>query len=169
MRRDENDQEDLMKEAVSLVKRIEFRYPAEQQPVVLGFNSLGWLFVYLGDDPMYRFDELGRLRRAFVDGKLFRTGGHTLAMMDRQKDQVCPERPSMSASILLRRDLSAEELDAFRVRVRRELEELSDGLCHGELTRQYPPDEAGLILQFEQAIKNVLASRVFLAPPIVRR
>ena len=118
---------------------------------------------------MYRFDEQGRLRRAFVDGMLFRTSGHTLAMMERRKEQNPREPDSTPGSVLLRQDLSPDELNAFRERLRRELEELIDGLGRGEITRQHPSELPGLVPEFEQAIKVALESREFLAPAIVRR
>ena len=63
MARNEADHEDLMRDAVSLVKRIECRHSSRPEPAVVGFTLLGWLFVYLGSDPMYRLpDEHGRLR-----------------------------------------------------------------------------------------------------------
>ena len=81
MARNEADREDMMSEAVSLIRRIEYLTPARGAPILAGFNAFGWLFVYVGNDVMYRFDEQGRLRRAFVDGLLYRTEGSTLAML----------------------------------------------------------------------------------------
>jgi hypothetical protein len=166
---DENGNEDLMKEAVSLIKRIEFRSPKQQDLVVLGFNNIGWLFVYRGSDPMYRFDEQGRLRRAFVNGLLYRTEGQTLAMMERRSSRTSSGYDPQSESILLRRDLQTDELDRFRTRMRSELEEVIIGLCEGEITRQHPVDAVGLVPQFLAALDRVLNSKDFLAPAIVRR
>ena len=171
MRLDEHGQEDVMKEAVSLIKRIECQYASRVEPVVLGFNQHGWLFVYFGSDPMYRFDEQGRLRRAFVNGMLFRTTGETLAMMERHssRNQTDPQRNSNS--YLLRRDLSPDELDAFRRRLRFELEDLRIGLDQGEILRQYPIKAVGLTFEFHFAVKQALDtdSHDFLAPEIVHR
>ena len=171
MRLDEHGQEDVMKEAVSLIKRIECRYASRIEPVVLGFNQQGWLFVYFSSDPMYRFDKQGQLRRAFVDGILFRTTGKTLAMMERHSSRNQTEPRQQSDSYLLRRDLAPDELEAFRRRLRSELEDLCVGLDQGEIVRQYPVEAVGLASEFKFAVKQALDndSHDFLAPEIVRR
>ena len=169
MRRGEGKDEDLMTEAVSLVKRIECRYPSRPDPATIGFNNLGWLFVYLGSDPMYRFDEQGRLRRAFVDGYLFRTTGQTLARLERQTETSSGSAATQVESTLSRNDLSQIELDAFRLRMLQELNELLHGLRCGSIDRQHPSDAIDLKPQFEEALMRVLESPDFLAPAIVRR
>ena len=135
----------------------------------MGFNKIGWLFVYPGGDSMYRFDEQGRLRRAFVDGYLYRTEGRTLAMMERQRAREHGGSKPDSESVLLRRDLSPNELEQFRIRVHRELDELTAGLRNAEITRQHPADSKGLVQEFAAALRGVLESQEFLAPAIVRR
>lgn len=167
MARNEADHEDLMRDAVSLVKRIEFRHPSRSEPSLVGFNALGWLFVYLGTDPMYRFDEQGRLRRAFVDGRLLRTEGDTLATMERQRNSEGD--PKVARSTLLRRDLSPSELDAFRARMRRDLVELSEGLVSAAILRQHPADMPQLLDELQSGLRRVLESPEFLAPALVRR
>lgn len=167
MKRDEHDQEDLMREAVSLVPRIECLIPKRSEPVVMGINAQGWLFVYLGSDPMYRFDMQGRLRRAFVDERLYRTTGSTLAVLDRQaKDNTVGDRKE---SVLLSQDLTQDELNAFRERMRDQLTNLHEGLPHAEVTRQHPVDASGLVPQFQQVLQTVLESTPWLAPALVRR
>jgi hypothetical protein len=167
MAQNEADHENLMREAVSLVKRVECQYAGRTQPSLLGLNANGWLFVYLGTDPMYRFDERGRLRRAFVDGRLFRTEGSTLAAMQRKR------RPASDAEVatstLLRQDLAPSELNAFRERMFRELTELNEGLAAGVILRQHPIDATQLVDQLRKALKAVLESTEFLAPPLVKR
>ena len=169
MARNEADREDLMREAVSLVKRIECRCPSRKEPVVVGLNVLGWMFVYLGSDPMYRFDERGRLRRAFVDGFLFRTEGQTLAVLDRRRNLEPSETAALQKATLYRRDLNPVELDAFRRRMQIELEEVSEGIRIGGVTQQHPEDVLGIADEIERKLRLVIESREFLAPAIVRR
>jgi hypothetical protein len=169
MARNETDRDDLMREMTSLVRRLECRYAVEAKLAVIGFNSQGWLFVYLGSDPMYRFDEQSRLRRAFVDGLLLRTEGHTLATMTRQREPASNPPRVGNSTTLVRRDLSPEQLAQFRLRMRKELASLCTGLRDGVVTRQYPPDAAGLVDEVEIGLQSVLQAREFLAPPIVRR
>ncbi len=168
MARNESDHEDLMSEAVSLVRRIEYRYQSRQEPSVIGFNRLGWLFVYLGSDPMYRFDERGRLRRAFVDHRLYRTTGKTLAVLERHRTESTIDHAAQD-SILLRRDLSPAELVDFRDRMRDELEVLKYGLKVGTVLRQHPADLEGIITEVQDSLDHVLTSAEFLAPAIVSR
>ena len=166
MKRDEHGNEDLMREAISLIERIEFRSPSCPDPITLGLNKHEWLFVYFGSDPMYRFDQLGRLRRAFVDGFLYRSAGKTLARLERRG----PDGDSQSTeSILLRQDLSVGELEEFRIRTRLRIDELLKHLCAAAVTRQYPENLTDGVDRFRAALGNVINSRDFLAPAIVRR
>ena len=171
MRPDEHGREDVMTEAVSLIERIECRYSESAEPAVLGFNQQRWLFIYLGSDPMYRFDGLGRLRRAFVDGMLYRTAESTLAIMERHSSRNQSEPRLKEASYLLRHDLSAEELKRFHTRMLREMHELSAGLESSNILRQIPVEESTLLESFQQAVKLVAEKGLheFLAPAIVRR
>jgi hypothetical protein len=166
MARNEADREDLMEEAVSLVRRIEFQSDLFSEPFMAGFNSQGWLFIYLGNDLMYRYDEQGRLRRSFVDGRLYRTQGQTLAVMVRERVLKSGEPVE---SNLVRQDLSDEQLEAFRLRMHSNLELVTECLRTGIVTRQHPAEMPGIADEVEGRIQQVLNSKEFLAPPIVRR
>lgn len=105
MARIESDREDLMREATALVRRVEFHMPQEDEPIVAGFHRDGRVSIYFGGDPVYHLDAEAGLRRAFVDGDLFRTQGDTLARLTRQRTE--------SESILARVDLNADQLEMF--------------------------------------------------------
>jgi hypothetical protein len=169
MARNEADREDLMAEAVSLLKRIEFHDASQTQPVVAGLNTFGWLFVYLGQDTMYRFDELGRLRRAFVDGLLYRTEGRTLAVLQRQRSSSAGASAAAMKSELLRKDLTVDELNIFQQRTRHELKELCDGMTTAAILRQVPEGIDGVKDEIQHAVRRALDTDEFLAPPLVRR
>ena len=169
MARNESDREDLMREAVSLTRRIECTTSSGREPMVIGFNSQGWLFVYVGQDLMYRFDELGRLRRSFADGVLYRTEGTTLAMLTRQRTRSEEKIGAVSTTTLVRRDLSLEELERFRLRMRNELAVAIDDLRNGTVTRQYPVDAPEIVAEIKTGMQRVLENQEFLAPRIVRR
>ena len=169
MARNESDREDLMAEAVSLVQRVEFQCPARPGPSIIGINQLQWLSVYRDQDTMYRFDEQGRLRRAFIDGTLYRTTGQTLAAMVRSRSGTSDEAHSSAESLLLRRDLGLDELAAFRVQMTQDLSELAVGLSAGTILRQHPHESNDLVPLLLQRIQQVLQSPDFLAPAIVRR
>jgi len=59
--------------------------PGEPENVIARFRADGSPSIYFGSDPVYHFDEAGRLRRAFVEEQLFRTQGDTLARLTRTR------------------------------------------------------------------------------------
>ncbi|MEK6258703.1 MAG: hypothetical protein AABP62_08785 [Planctomycetota bacterium] len=160
MARQESDREDLMVEAVALVRRVELRTPRRNGTVVLGFRTNGWLSVYLGPDPMYQFDELGRLRRAFIDGLLYRTQGTTLAQLRRQRTN--------SETTLLRQDLTETELADFRNVMLSAIVSLREQLVQRQtvLVQQVPGEDDHLLHELATGLGRVLKSPEFLAPPI---
>lgn len=169
MRTDESGHEDIMKEAVSLINRIELNCPTFDDPVVLGLNNQGWLFVYLGSDPMYRFDEQGRLRRAFVDGYLYRTSGMTLSRLERQGNAGDRGHATTPESVLLRQDLTPNELRDFRDRTLNNLTVIQNSLPSAAIVRQHAETSTDLRELFTKGLNVVLGSTQFLAPAIVRR
>lgn len=162
MARTESDREDLLREAVALVRRAEFVGPDEAALLVIGFRETGWLSIYFGQDLMYQFDELGRLRRAFADGLLFRTQGQTLAQLRRERNEV--------ETALVRRDLDAASLQEFRDQVHERVHRLRDSLQDGQLNilRQIPAGDSDFVADVLAAITKVLDTPEFLAPAIRR-
>lgn len=164
MARVESDREDLMAEAVALVRRVELRLPGRDETVVAGFRANGWLSVYFGPHPMYQFDERGRLRRAFLDGLLYRTQGTTLAQLRRERTEV--------ETTLLRRDLTESELAEFRSAMLRAVVSLREPLREpllerqAVLLRQTPVEDDRLLDDLAMGLDRVLKSPEFLAPSI---
>ena len=68
MTRQESDREDLIREAVAMPERGEFRVPGLDELVTVGFRTTAAMSVFIGQDPVYQFDPAGRLRRAFANG-----------------------------------------------------------------------------------------------------
>ena len=99
----EQDREDLMREAIALYPRAEFQVPLESEPVFWGQKRSGQFSFYFGGDPVYQFDEQGRLRRAYLNGHLYRTQGNTLARLTKVR--------TADSSTLERYDLTQGELD----------------------------------------------------------
>ena len=106
MARSESDREDLMEEATALVERSELQCAEFPDPVVIGFRRNGSLSIFLGQDPVYQFDAEARLRRAFRDGRLYRSQHTGLAQLTRVRTDT--------ETILQRQDLSEEQRDQFR-------------------------------------------------------
>lgn len=169
MARNESDREDLMAEAVSLIRRIEYTLATDRSLIVAGFNALGWLFVYVGHDVMYRFDEECRLRRAFVDGLLYRTEGSSLSSLDRRRT-VDPQNPDAAPiTTLVRRTLSSDELSEFRQRMVDEIGTVLETIEKQTPSRQFPQDAGGIPDEVRQRLHGVLQAKRFLAPALVRR
>jgi len=120
MSRHESDREDLMAEATALRERIELDLPDVTEHVVVGFRENGAWSLYFGSDPVFHFDAGGALRRAFVDGELYRSQGTTLARLTRTRTDREVQ--------LVRHDLSQGELEKFLGVLRDHLKRL-----HGDL------------------------------------
>ena len=162
MARQEADREDLIAEATALVERGEFAITGHDEPVTAGRRRTGGWSIYFGSDPCYHFDKAGRLRRAFVGGRLFRTQGHTLAELERVR--------TADATELRRRDLAREELDRFVADVLGRLERLQTALRDGSLTcRRRVPLDCSISELLETALGELLAQPMRLAPPIAAR
>ncbi len=99
----EQDREDLMREAIALYPRAEFQVPQESEPVFWGQKRSGQYSFYFGGDPVYQFDQQGHLRRAYLDGHLYRTQGNTLARLTKVR--------TADSSTLERYDLTQAELE----------------------------------------------------------
>jgi hypothetical protein len=148
-----------MREAVALVRRVALDVPDEKDSVICGFRSGGALSVYFGSAPVYQFDTDARLRRAFVDGLLFRTHGTTLAQLKRQRRE--------GASELLRRDLSADELDEFLKMMRFRLQRLLSAIkSNAAAVIQQVPDDQPIVPELIDALARIANKDEPLAPPI---
>lgn len=85
MARNEQDREDLLREATALVERVELMLPSHPEPVVVGFRTGGAMSIYFGADPVYHFTADGKLRRAFIAKLLYKAVGGKLVEMRRQR------------------------------------------------------------------------------------
>jgi hypothetical protein len=120
MARHEAEREDLMAEATALRERVELAMPDEAAHVVAGFRDDGRFSIYFGDDPVFHFDADGRLRRAFVAGRLYRSQQQTLARLTRTR--------GTDAVHLERHDLDPRELAELLGNMRERLVGLSAAL-----------------------------------------
>jgi hypothetical protein len=150
--------EDLMREVLALVPRVELRCPGREGSIVAGFARDGRLSIYFDGDPYYQFDPAGRLRRAFVGGRLFRTEGAGLAALTRIKGD---------ATELRRHDLDSAEFEAFCRAMLEQLRTLREALADGrmEVVDQVPLG-APIIDRLVAGLDSVLAAKGELAPAI---
>jgi hypothetical protein len=134
MARHEPDREDLMAEVTALRERVQLALPDEVEHLVAGFREEGRFSLYFGSDPVFHFDTDGALRRAFVEGDLYRSQAQTLARLTRNRTD--------SAVNLVRHDLDAGELKTFLAAMRDRLDRLLMALRSGaaEVIQQVPAD-----------------------------
>ncbi|MFO1093234.1 MAG: hypothetical protein U0992_07955 [Planctomycetaceae bacterium] len=162
MARHEADREDLFAEGTALRQRIELTAPNSTEPVVAGCRAHGGWSIYFGGDPCYHFDPEGRLRRAFADGRLYRTQGDTLARLNRMRSAEVVE--------LRRTDLNAAECAAFLDVMRQRLAGLRQEVASGELAcRRRSPAETDVAALLVSALERILASGPQLSPAIPTR
>jgi hypothetical protein len=98
--RQEQDREDLLRGATAMVERAELQLGFWPEPVFVGFRRDGSLSVYFGGDPVYQFNAGGELRRAFIDGLLYKADRGRIAELRRERSQ--------HETSLIRRDLGEE-------------------------------------------------------------
>jgi hypothetical protein len=157
MARNTSDREDLLEEATALRPRVELEFPGRAGTIVAGRRQDGRLSLYFGPDPVYHFNELGQLRRAYVGGDLYRSQGITLARLKRVQDE--------QQSQLLRHDLERVELTAFFEQMHSRINGLAQHLARGEcrVLRSIPPD-AVFLPDLSTALSRILSA----ASPLAR-
>lgn len=116
MARQEHDREDLLREATALVERAELQIPSWNESIVAGFRRDGSFSVYFGGDPVYQFNSAGELRRAFVDGLMYKAEQGQLASLRREQEA--------GHTTLIRQQLSGDEQTALLTSAQHALEEL---------------------------------------------
>lgn len=162
MARQSSDREDLMAEAVALLPRIALRVSNLPSEIIAGRRVDGRWSIFMDGDPVYQFDSEHRLRRAFVNDSLYRSQGTTLARLTRQQ--------TAQESVLLRHDLTADELSDFFHHMRRNLQIVFEALSHGtaEVINRIPED-SDYLAELTQNLQNVLQGGDALSPALTRR
>lgn len=122
MARQEQDKEDLLRDATALAERIEIAFVGADEVLprghlTAGFRPNGAASLFFGADPVYHFNAAGKLRRAYVDGLLFKAEAGRLVSLDRVR--------SNDAVQLQRHELTDAEQKAFRARVLAEVDRLN--------------------------------------------
>ncbi|MDH3716942.1 MAG: hypothetical protein OES79_02360 [Planctomycetota bacterium] len=159
MARDEADREDLLREATALVERIELRVSNMEQSVVIGFRPCGAASFFFGSDPVYQFNSAGQLRRAFVDGLLYKAERGGLVSLRRDR--------TASATQLLRRDLSAARQTKFLATAQNHLSHLAEALKGGnyEIVGQVPP-ATDVLTRTDEALARLTEIQVAPSPRV---
>ena len=162
MPRHEEDREDIVKEATAYQLRGEFSIPNWEHPIFAGFRENGAFSFYVGSEPVYQFDNQGRLRRAFVAGQLYRSEGTTLCSLERRRTET--------ESILVRTDLSPEQCEFFQWGMHEAIRQIEEAISGGRyVVRDVVGTEELWINKIKEACKLVFDSQEFLAPKFVER
>jgi hypothetical protein len=139
----EADREDLLRAATALVERVELRLAGET-PAFVGFRTDGCASFYLAAEPAYHFNTAGELRRAYVDGQLYKAERGALSRLSRQRDA--------DAVQLIRHDLTPEQTQTFLAQVAADLQGLSAALRdeHFRIVGQVPKnaDVVGRVMRW---------------------
>ncbi len=140
MAKNEQDREDLMREASALSPRAELIAPAFAESIVVGFRTSGSLSIYFGADPVYQFNSTGELRRAYVRGELFKAVKGRLQQLHRERDAV--------QVTLWQSDLSDAEQLAFLQEMENRCNQLANAVAHDqfELIEEIPSDSRAIEL-----------------------
>lgn len=159
MARLEDDREDLIREATALRRRARFVRTDILAELVAGVRENGWISLYFEADPVYQFDADHRLRRAFVEGKLYRSQGTSLAELTRVR--------AAQATELRRRDLSAGELSAFLNAMTARLADWHTAARQRRVRAvQEVPHGAGVADELLARLAQIVAREPALAPAI---
>lgn len=144
MARQEQDREDLLREATALVERAELDVPGLPENIVVGFRLGGAVSFFFGGDPVFQFNTAGQLRRAFRRGRLLKAEDGRLVELERVRQHGEVQ--------LLRHELNDEQTAEFLQACRDQLLTLRDRLTAAQFTvvGQVPEtaDVAGRILRW---------------------
>jgi hypothetical protein len=132
MARDEQDRENLLAEATALVERVSLQIEGNTDVVLIGFRADDSASIYFGSEPVYQFTSDGRLRRALVDGLLFKAEHGRLVSLTCQRGANVVQ--------LVRHELDERATRDFLADMRASLEALHHALCKGSVivTGQVP-------------------------------
>lgn len=83
MARQEQERENLMREATALTQRIEIQIAGQDAPIVIGFRRDGSGSLFIGADPVFQFNKRNELRRGFLDGNLIKAENGGLVELKR--------------------------------------------------------------------------------------
>jgi len=126
MARQEHDREDLLAEAKALVERVSLRIAGHDDEIVVGFRRDSSASFYFGGQRVYQFTSQGQLRRAFVDGLLFKAERGQLVSLRRQRTERAVE--------LARHVLDEPRARLFLGEMRRHVELLRDALANNSFS-----------------------------------
>ena len=161
MAREEQDREDLLREATALVERAELEIDGFDAPIVVGFRRDGSVSIFFGVDPVFQFNSANQLRRGYFNGKLIKAELGRLVSLDRQRRDGQVQ--------LLRHELSESESADFQVILARQLSHLQTALHGGSFSIVgMVPENGGVIDRFERWLDELPESIDVASTPRVK-
>lgn len=158
MARHEADREDLFSELATASPRWELQVAGFSAPIVTGLRPGRVWSLYFEADRCYHFDADGGLRRAYLNGALYRSEGTTLA-------RLLKERTNQQ-TVIRRSDLQPTELDQFIAALHESLRQLLLSLQQNNvtITRDFPAgSEVSVLID---RCEEVLQRQHPLSPPL---
>ena len=160
MARQEQDKEDLLREARALVERVELTtttHDGVRHTVVVGFRRDGAPSYFIGADPVYQFNAAGELRRAFHGGTLLKAEQGRLVELTRKRTDT--------ETILERRELTEPETAAILDDARLRLTALvAHWLRGGYTVVGQVPAEGDVMQRVVEETEALLAEELKIAP-----
>jgi hypothetical protein len=120
MARQEDDREDLLREATGLVDRVEIVADFCGEPIVIGFRRNSAVSLFFGQAEVYQFNADGHLRRGYLSGQLLKAERGRLVALTRER--------SVDKTVLARHPYDNHQSAALLRRLRHRLDELTDAL-----------------------------------------
>lgn len=160
MAREEQDREDLLREATALVERVELLVAGSEEPIVAGFRRDGQVSVFFGADPAFHFNSRKELRRAYAVGRLIKAEQRRLVALERVR--------SAREVSLVRHELDAAETAAFLDLARGRLLELRAAIAAGAFTKVgQVPDAVDVVARVHAWLESLSGELVIAKTPHV--
>jgi hypothetical protein len=115
----EQEREDLLREATALVERVELTCGGAES-IFAGFRRDGAASFFLTPARVYQFNAAGELRRGFLDGRLYKADCGRLFQLTRERSEDSVE--------LIRHEMTAAETAEFVNTAREKLAKLHAAL-----------------------------------------
>ena len=160
MARVPEEREELLREARALVMRAEMEVDGFAEPVVVGFRRGGAASFYFGQDVVYQFNTASELRRAYLDGEMYKTEQRRLVRLN-------PRRTDESLE-LVSHELTPAETTEFLSAAAARIRALQSALCENRfrLIGQVPNDQ-DVPNQIRQRLAKLPAKIALAETPIV--
>ena len=125
MARESSDREDLLRDAVGIPHRIEFRMTPDEPSIVIGFRTNGAASIYWGQDEHFQFNTAGQLRRAYWQEQLVKADRGKLITMRREQQA--------GQTVLISRQMEQHETTHLLERIRGVMRRLTEAIASREL------------------------------------